>query len=107
MPFEHNHLGFFTIFDGDFEKYIQDFAEKTSFVFDALFPHVDGAPPTPVAKNAQAFYRVGVGEQLSSPSGFTAPIRASGFKTSEPCWPIAQSQPATAVTSGLSARQRR
>ena len=57
VPFEHNHLGFFTIFDGDFEKYIQDFADKTSFVFDALFPHVDGAPPTPVAKNAQAFYQ--------------------------------------------------
>ena len=28
--FEDNHLGFFTIYDGDFEKYIQDFAEKTS-----------------------------------------------------------------------------
>ena len=56
MPFEHNYIGFFTIFDGDFAKYIQDFAEKTSFVFDALFPHVDGAPPTPVSKNAQAFY---------------------------------------------------
>ncbi len=56
VPFPHNHLGFFTIYDGDFEKYIQDFAEKTSFVFDAVFPHVEGAPPTPVAKNAQAFY---------------------------------------------------
>ena len=57
VPFEHNHLGFFTIFDGDMEKYIQDFADKTSFVFDTLFPHVIGAPPTPVAKNAQAFYQ--------------------------------------------------
>ena len=57
VPFERNHLGFFTIYDGSFEKYIQDFAEKTSFVFDALFPHVDGGPPTPVAKNAQAFYQ--------------------------------------------------
>ena len=55
MPFENNHLGFFTIFDGDFEKYIQDFADKTSFTFDTLFPHIVGAPPTPVAKNAQAF----------------------------------------------------
>ena len=55
VPFENNHLGFFTIFDGDFEKYIQDFADKTSFVFDTLFPHIIGAPPTPVAKNAQAF----------------------------------------------------
>ena len=57
VPFENNYLGFFTIYDGDFEKYIQDFADKTSFVFDALFPHVPGAPPTPVAKNAQAFYQ--------------------------------------------------
>ena len=57
MPFEDNHIGFFTIFDGDMEKYFQDFADKTSFVFDAVFPHVDGAPPTPVAKNVQAFYQ--------------------------------------------------
>ena len=28
VPFEKNHLGFFTIFDGDFAKYIQDFADK-------------------------------------------------------------------------------
>ena len=55
VPFENNHLGFFTIFDGSMEKYIQDFAEKTSFTFDTLFPHVVGGPPTPVAKNAQAF----------------------------------------------------
>ena len=57
VPFEHNHIAFFTIYDGDFEKYIQDFAEKTAMLFDAVFPHVDGAPPTPVAKNAQAFYQ--------------------------------------------------
>ena len=38
-------------------KYIQDFAENLSAVFDAVFPHVVGAPPTPVAKNADAFYQ--------------------------------------------------
>ena len=57
VAFEKNRLGFFTIFDGDFAKYIQDFAEKTSFAFDAIFPRVIGGPPTPVAKNAQAFYQ--------------------------------------------------
>ena len=57
VPFENNHIGFFTIYDGDFAKYIQDFADKDSFVFDTLFPHIVGAPPTPVAKNAQAFYQ--------------------------------------------------
>ena len=60
VPFEHNHIGFFTIFDGDMEKYFQDFADKTSFTFNALFPHVVGAPPTPVEKNAQAFYEWGL-----------------------------------------------
>ena len=60
VPFENNHLGFFTVFDGDMEKYFQDFADKTSFVFDALFPNVIDAPPTPVAKNSQAFYQWGL-----------------------------------------------
>ena len=69
VAFEDNHLGFFTIFDGPFDKYIQDFADKTSFVFDALFPHVDGAPPTPVAKNVQAFYQWAL-ENNYPPIGF-------------------------------------
>ncbi len=60
VPFEGNHLGFFTVYDGSVEKYFQDFAEKTSFTFDALFPHVIGGPPTPVAKNAQAFLQWGI-----------------------------------------------
>ena len=42
------------------KKYFQDFADKTSFTFDSIFPHVEGAPPTPVAKNAQAFYQWGL-----------------------------------------------
>ena len=67
--FPKNHLGFFTIYDGDFAKYIQDFADKTSFAFDAIFPHVDGGPPTPVAKNAQAFYQWAL-ENNHPPIGF-------------------------------------
>ena len=69
VPFEHNHVGFFTVFDGDMEKYFQDFAEKTAFTFNALFPHVNGAPPTPVEKNAQAFYQWGVANNYP-PIGF-------------------------------------
>ena len=72
VPFEHNHIGFFTIFDGDMEKYFQDFADKTSFVFDALFPHVEGAPPTPVAKNAQAFYQWGLDNNYPSIGFYSA-----------------------------------
>jgi hypothetical protein len=69
VPFGETHLGFFTIFDGDMEKYFQDFADKTSFAFDALFPYVVGGPPTPVAENAQAFYQWGV-DNNHSPIGF-------------------------------------
>ena len=69
VPLEDNHLGFFTIFDGDFATYVQDFADKTAFVFDALFPHVDGAPPTPVERNAQAFYQWAL-ENNYPPIGF-------------------------------------
>ena len=72
VPFGTNHLGFFTIFDGDFAKYAQDFADKTSFVFDALFHHVDGAPPTPVAKNRPGVLSVGIGGQPSAHRFYSA-----------------------------------
>ena len=57
VRFEKDHVGLFTVYDGDFHKYIYDFADKTAFAFDAIFPHVVGAPPTPVAQNAEAFYQ--------------------------------------------------
>jgi hypothetical protein len=55
VAFENHHLGFFTIYDGAFEKYIQDFAERTGPFFDQVFEYVTDPPPAPVAKNAQAF----------------------------------------------------
>ena len=56
VPLPDNHLGFFTIFDGSFHKYIEDFTEKLGPVFDTLFEFVSGPPPTPVAKNAETFF---------------------------------------------------
>ena len=55
VPFENNRIGFFTVFDGSFDKYIQDFADKTSLAFNLIFPHIIDGPPTPVQKNVQAF----------------------------------------------------
>ena len=55
VPFENHHLGFFTIYDGSFEQYIQDFADKLGPTFDAGFKFISGAPPSPVAKNSRAF----------------------------------------------------
>ena len=56
VPLPDNHLAFFTIFDGSFRKYIEDFTEKLGPVFDTLFEFVSGPPPTPVAKNAETFF---------------------------------------------------
>jgi hypothetical protein len=46
-----------TEFDGDFDTYVQDFAQALGPVFDALFEHTVEAPPLPVEdpKNLQAF----------------------------------------------------
>ena len=57
VPLAGTHLGFFTIYDGNFDKYIQDFTEKIGPVFDLMFKYVSDPPPTPVAKNASAFLK--------------------------------------------------
>ena len=60
MPLADTHLGFFTVFDGTFEKYIGDFTEKIGPVFDLMFKYVSDLPPTPVARineNAPATHR--------------------------------------------------
>ena len=72
VGFEKNHIGFFTIYDGSVEKYFQDFAEQTSFMFDTLFPHIEGAPPTPVAKNAEAFLQWGLENSLPAIGFYSA-----------------------------------
>ena len=89
VPFENNHIGFFTVYDGDFEKYFQDFAEKTSFTFDTLFPHVDRRAADPGRKERSRRSISGDWTTTIRRSGFTAPIQDSRCKTSEPCWPIA------------------
>jgi hypothetical protein len=42
-------------FDGEFGQLIAELAKHAGPVFDAIFPHVENPPPTPVAKNADAF----------------------------------------------------
>jgi hypothetical protein len=53
---DHNQVAFFSEFDGDLRKYIQDFADFMGPNFDLLFKHVVNAPPRPVEKNVDAFY---------------------------------------------------
>jgi len=42
-------------FDGEFSQLVAEFAKHTGPVFDAIFPHVDNPPPTPVADHADDF----------------------------------------------------
>ena len=88
VPFENNQLGFFTVFDGSFEKYIQDFADKTSFTFDTLFPNIVGGSPTPVEKNAQAFYQWALDNNYP-PIGFYSAYPGISVQDIRRCWLIA------------------
>lgn len=44
-----------TVYDGDFDAYIQHFALKVGDLFDALFQLIEGAPPMPVAEHPNEF----------------------------------------------------
>ena len=48
-------LGFASVFDGEFQDYVMDFAKALGPAFDLLFSHTVDPPPTPVARNAEAF----------------------------------------------------
>jgi hypothetical protein len=55
VPLEDNQIGFFTVYDGDFDKYIADFTKNIGQVFDLLFKFTKGAPPSPCRKHLQEF----------------------------------------------------
>ena len=48
-------IGFFTIYDGDFTSYMNDFMKFIGPTFDALMEHMKNPVPTPVAKNPEEF----------------------------------------------------
>jgi hypothetical protein len=49
------HIAFFTIYDGDFTSYMNDFMKYLGPVFDAMMAHFSNPAPTPVAKNPEQF----------------------------------------------------
>ena len=66
VPFENNHIGFFTIFDGDFKKYIQDFADKTTVVFDTALSTCRWRAANLSSKERPGVLSVGIGKQPSA-----------------------------------------
>jgi hypothetical protein len=69
IPLEDNQIGFFTVYDGDFEKYIADFTKNIGQVFDLLFKFTKGAPPSPCRKHLQEFIDFAAGANRA-PIGF-------------------------------------
>jgi hypothetical protein len=55
VPLEDNQIGFFTIYDGSFDKYIADFTRNIGPVFDLIFKFTKNPPPSPCRKHLQEF----------------------------------------------------
>jgi hypothetical protein len=69
VKLENNQIGFFTVYDGSFDKYIADFTKNIGAIFDLLFKFTKGAPPSPCRKYLQEFIDFAAGANRT-PIGF-------------------------------------
>ena len=69
VPLEDNQIGFFTVYDGSFDKYIADFTKNIGEVFDLIFKFTKNAPPSPCRKYLQEFVDFAAGANRA-PIGF-------------------------------------
>jgi hypothetical protein len=69
IPLEDNQVGFFTVYDGSFDKYIADFTKNIGEVFDLIFKFTKNAPPSPCRKYLQEFVDFAAGANRA-PIGF-------------------------------------
>jgi hypothetical protein len=80
---EDNQIGFFTVYDGSFDKYIADFTKNIGPIFDVLFKFTKGAPPSPCRKYLQEFIDLRR-EQTALRSGSTRLIQVYRCRTFMP-----------------------
>jgi hypothetical protein len=69
VPLEDNQIGFFTVYDGSFDKYIADFTKNIGEVFDLIFKFTKDPPPSPCRKHLQEFVDFASGANRT-PIGF-------------------------------------
>jgi hypothetical protein len=69
VPLEEHQIGFFTVYDGSFDKYIADFTKNIGEVFDLIFKFTKNAPPSPCRKYLQEFIDFAAGANRA-PIGF-------------------------------------
>ena len=81
VPLEDNQIGFFTVYDGSFDKYIADFTKNIGEVFDLIFKFTRNPPPSPCRKHLQEFIDFAAGANRT-PIGFIRHIRGCRFRIS-------------------------
>ena len=69
VPLEDNQIGFFTVYDGSFDKYIADFTKNIGPIFDLIFKFTKNPPPSPCRMHLQEFIDFAVGANRT-PIGF-------------------------------------
>jgi hypothetical protein len=69
IPLEDNQIGFFTVYDGSFDKYIADFTKNIGPIFDLIFKFTKDPPPSPCRKHLQEFIDFAAGANRT-PIGF-------------------------------------
>jgi len=69
VSLEDNQIGFFTVYDGSFDKYIADFTKNIGHVFDLIFKFTKNPPPSPCSKHLQEFIDFAAGANRA-PVGF-------------------------------------
>ncbi len=69
IPLEDHQIGFFTVYDGSFDKYIADFTKNIGPVFDLIFKFTRDPPPSPCRKHLQEFIDFAAGANRT-PIGF-------------------------------------
>jgi hypothetical protein len=69
VPLEDNQIGFFTVYDGSFEKYIADFTRNMGEIFDLILKFTRNPPFAPCRKHFQEFIDFAAGANRA-PIGF-------------------------------------
>ena len=69
VPLEDHQIGFFTVYDGSFDKYIADFTKNIGGVFDLIFKFTKNPPPSPCRMHLQEFIDFAAGANRT-PIGF-------------------------------------
>ena len=69
VELEDNQIGFFTVYDGEFDTYIADFTKNIGQVFDLIFKFTKDPPPSPCRKHLQEFIDFAAGANRP-PIGF-------------------------------------